>query len=229
MIAHLARRVGVALAFALAGCTDATGANGPGMAELSLFNALADGDIPLVKLDGVRLTLPASGGKLSLSVSAGPHHLELRNGAGAVLATTDFAAPSGTSESLMIVRPGAMVLRMLVLRDTASLPAPTAIKVRTIHAADDSGALRGWLRINGTPRDGSALVSDQFDEGFGTDGRFAGYAMDAPGFHLATATSRATDEVLAEGGKHLAGGHIWFAVLVRSVDGALEFRLFRDK
>lgn len=218
------------LSMTLAGCASPAGSSATmGSSELALFNGLDSEDVVVVSLDGTRLALPVSGGRSVITIESGAHHLEVRQPSGLLSSRSDFKATAAATLSAIIARTGAARVAALIARDTAVVPPATAIKLRVVHAADDTEAMQAWVRLNGEPRTEAALLAPAFASGYGSDSGFTGYALRSPGFHVVTATSLNPAEVLVEGGKHLAGGHIWIAILVRSVTGALEFRLFRDR
>lgn len=193
-----------------------------------MFNVLDDGEPVTLRLDGRSLPLPASGLKVSEVVTTGQHRIDVNTSNGLLSASRQFTVVEAASYAILVARPSPGTVSLTVIRDSAALPPPTEIKVRVMNLTNGVEPLRAWLRVNGDAREPDTEIAPTFAAGYGTDSDFAGYLMRAPGVYVVTVTAADGATVRAENFKHLAGGHVWNAVMVRTAAGEREVRLFRD-
>lgn len=223
------RRVALLLTFVAACSGSPTGTAGDAGATIAVFNVLDADESMTLRLDGRTIPLPESGLKVSEVVSAGQHRIDVNTSNGLLNASRQFRVIDGAGYAVLVAHSSAGLVSLTVIRDSVGLPPPNEIKVRVMNLTDGVEPLRAWLRINGAAPDAASEIAPDFPSGYGTDSAFTGYLIRSPGVHVVTVTASDGTTVRAENFKHLAGGHVWNAVLVRTAADEREVRLFRDR
>lgn len=219
----------VSLALCACGADDPTGGLPPGDAQLAVLNALPEGGVAALVLDGIAITLPEQGTRISRVIPAGPHRLEARREGGSVVASAHFSVADGGRRTAIVGgTAGSSAVTVLVGADTTSLPEGDAVKVRVVHTVQGTPVLEAWLIPAGAPVDPASRLWSPFSYGVGLSGEFPGYVVRSPGSYRIRVTSLATSAVQTELAQNFGPGQVWSVVLVRHEDGELELVPVRE-
>lgn len=224
-------RFGAAVsAVVLAGCgiTDPSGGLPPGDAQLAVINPLPEGTVTAVLVDDERLTVPASGERISRVLAAGTHRIEARGVGGRPLGSAQFSVAVGGRRTAIL---GGSVLGggvVIVAGDTATAPGPAEAKVRVVNTVANAPTLEAWLQAVDQQPGPSARLESPFAYGVSLEGEFPEFVVRRPGRYRVRVTDQARGAVQAEREVTMAGGEVWSVVLIRGADGELALVPVRE-
>ena len=219
----------VSLLLCACGAEDPTGGLPPGDAQLAVINALPEGSLATLVIDGESLTLPDQGTRISRVIPAGSHRLEARREGGSVVASAHFSVAEGGRRTAIVGgTAGSAAVTVLVGADTASLPEGDAVKVRVVHTVQGTPTLEAWLTPASAPVDPTSRLWSPFSYGVGLTGQFPGYVVRSPGDYRIRVTSLATSAIQTELVQSFGPGQGWSIVLMRRGDGELELVPIRE-
>jgi hypothetical protein len=220
----------VVSAVVLAGCgiTDPSGGLPPGDAQLAVINSLPESTVTAVLVDDGRLTVPASGERISRVLAAGTHRIEARGVGGRPLGSAQFSVAVGGRRTAII---GGSVLGggvVIVAGDTATAPGPVEAKVRVVNTVANAPALEAWLESTDTGAEQSARLESPFSYGVSLEGEFPEFVVRRPGRYRVRVTDQTRGAVQAEREVTMVGGEVWSVILIRGADGELALVPVRE-
>ncbi|HRP07980.1 MAG TPA: hypothetical protein PLL69_05775 [Gemmatimonadales bacterium] len=201
-----------------------------GEARLAILNALPEGAIGTLLLDGDAITLPELGARSSRSIPEGVHRLEARSPSGLVAATVSFAVGDGSRRAAILggtAEPAGA--EILISADTASIPVGDAAKVRLVHTVEGTPQLEGWLTSGAISSDNSARLVSPFTYGMGLSQESPGYVVRPSGHYRVQVTRLSDGAALAETMLTLDTGQVWSVVLTRDAAGQLGLVAIRER
>lgn len=218
-----------ALLLSACGADDPTGGLPPGDAQLAVLNALPEGSLTSLVLDGSEITLPEAGTRIARVIPVGAHRIEALREGGRVVASAHFSVAEGGRRTAVVGgTAGSLAVTVLVGADTASIPVGDAVKVRVVHTVQGTPDLEAWLTPAAAPINTATRLLSPFSYGVGLSGEFPGYVVRTPGSYRIRVTNLATAAVQTELVQEFGAGQVWSVVLTRRTDGELELLPIRE-